>query len=97
MWRPRRDATRRDATEEIITFGMFEHHCMIVRSMRFVSGHRFSVAANAYRVLITVSAEMTVEKAVQLIKGSFAFRARREFGFRARVWPKGFSEVRVNE
>jgi len=48
-------------------------------------------------VLLTVGAEMTVEKAVQLIKGGFAFRAGRELGFRAPVWQKGFSEVRVNE
>jgi REP element-mobilizing transposase RayT len=34
-------------------------------------------------VLITVGAEMTVEKAVKLIKGGFAFRAGRELGFRA--------------
>ena len=40
---------------------------------------------------------MTVEKAVQLIKGGFAFRAGRELGFRAPVWQKGFSEVRVKE
>jgi putative transposase len=38
-----------------------------------------------------------VEKAVQLIKGGFAFRAGRELGFRAPVWQKGFSEIRVKE
>jgi hypothetical protein len=36
-----------------------------------------------------------VEKAVQCIKGGFAFRAGREPGFRAPVWQKGFSEIRV--
>ncbi len=50
-----------------------------------------------FHVLITVGAEMTVEKAVQLIKGGFAFRAGRELGFHAPVWQKGFSEVRVND
>jgi hypothetical protein len=50
-----------------------------------------------FHMLITVGAEMTVEKAVQLIKGGFAFRAGRELGFRAPVWQKGFSEIRVNE
>ena len=40
---------------------------------------------------------MTVEKAVQFIKGGFSFRAGRELGFRAPVWQKGFSEIRVNE
>ena len=32
-----------------------------------------------------------------MIKGGFAFRAGRELGFRAPVWQKGFSEIRVNE
>ncbi len=50
-----------------------------------------------FHVLITVGAEMTVEKAVQFIKGGFVFRAGRELGLRAPVWQKGFSEVRVNE
>ena len=34
--------------------------------------------------------------AVQFIQGGFAFRAGREFGFKAPVWDRGFSEVRVN-
>ena len=38
-----------------------------------------------------------MEKAIQLIKGGFAFRAGRELGFRAPVWQKGFSEVRINQ
>ena len=48
-----------------------------------------------FHVLITLRSEMTVEKAAQLIKGGFAFRAGRELGFQAPVWQKGFSEIRV--
>jgi hypothetical protein len=40
---------------------------------------------------------MTIEKAVQLIKGGFAFRAGKELGFRAPVWQKGFSEIRITD
>jgi putative transposase len=50
-----------------------------------------------FHMLITVHADMTIEKAVQLIKGGFAFRAGRELGFHAPVWQKGFSEIRVKE
>jgi putative transposase len=59
--------------------------------------HEFVVMPDHVHLLITVGAKMTVEKAVQLIKGGFAFRAGRELGFRAPVWQKGFSEVRVYE
>jgi putative transposase len=59
--------------------------------------HEFVIMPDHFHVLITVGAEMTVEKAVQFIKGGFAFRAGRELGFGAPVWQKGFSEIRVNE
>jgi len=59
--------------------------------------HEFVIMPDHFHVLITVGVEMTVEKAVQFIKGGFAFRAGREIGFRAPVWQKGFSEIRVNE
>jgi putative transposase len=59
--------------------------------------HEFVVMPDHFHVVITVGKEMTVEKAVQLIKGGFAFRAGRELGFLAPVWQKGFSEIRVND
>jgi putative transposase len=57
--------------------------------------HEFVVMPDHFHVLLTVDANLTVEKAMQFIKGSFAFRAGRELGFRAPLWQKGFSEVRI--
>jgi putative transposase len=59
--------------------------------------HEFVIMPDHFHLLITVGSEMTVENAVQFIKGGFAFRAGRELGFCAPVWQKGFSEVRVKE
>jgi putative transposase len=59
--------------------------------------HEFVIMPEHFHVLIAVNADMTVEKAVQLIKGGSAFRAGKELGFHAPVWQKGFSEIRVNE
>ena len=42
--------------------------------------HEFVVMPEHFHVLITVSAGMTVERAVQFIKGGFAYRADREMG-----------------
>jgi putative transposase len=50
-----------------------------------------------FHILLTVECDMSVERAVQFIKGGFAFRAGRELGFRAPVWQRGFSEVRISE
>jgi putative transposase len=58
--------------------------------------HEFVVMPDHFHLLITVGRELTIERAVQLIKGGFAFRAGRELGFRAPVWQKGFSEIRIS-
>lgn len=57
--------------------------------------HDFVVMPDHFHILITVEQEMTIERAVQFIKGGFAFRAGKELGFRAPVWQRGFSEVRI--
>ncbi len=57
--------------------------------------HEFVVMPDHFHLLLTVDGDMTVERAVQFIKGGFAFRAGRELGFSAPVWQKGFSEVRI--
>ena len=56
--------------------------------------HEFVVMPDHFHLLLTV-AELSVERAVQLVKGGFAFRAGKMFGFKAPVWQKGFSEIRV--
>ena len=58
--------------------------------------HAFVVMADHFHTLITVG-DISVERAVQFIKGGFAFRAGKELGFRPPVWERGFSETRVND
>jgi putative transposase len=48
-----------------------------------------------FHVLITIGPEISIERALQFIKGGFAFRAGRELSFRSPVWQRGFSEVRI--
>ena len=48
-------------------------------------------------LLLTIDSALSIERAMQLIKGGFAFRAGKEIGLRAPVWQKGFSEVRIND
>ena len=57
--------------------------------------HEFVVMPDHFHLLMTVEYDLTVERAMQFIKGGFAFRAGQELGFKAPVWQKGFSEVRV--
>jgi putative transposase len=48
-------------------------------------------------LLMTLPREVAIEKAMQLIKGGFSYRLKREFGFKGEVWQRGFSEVRVED
>ncbi len=40
---------------------------------------------------------MSIEKAMQLIKGNFSFRARAELGCQGEIWQRGFSDVRIKD
>jgi putative transposase len=57
--------------------------------------HEFVVMRDHFHALFSVGSKMTVERAVQLIKGGFSYRAARELGFAGDVWQRGFSEVRI--
>ena len=57
--------------------------------------HDFVVMPDHLHLLLTVRDGMTVEKAMQLVKGRFSFRMGRELGLKGEVWQRGFSEVQV--
>jgi putative transposase len=57
--------------------------------------HDFVVMPDHVHLLITVHADMTIERAMQFIKGGFSYRLREEFGYSGEVWQRGFSEARV--
>ena len=57
--------------------------------------HAFVVMPDHVHVLLTVSSDMTIEKAAQFIKGGFSFRAKRELGYSHEIWQTGYSEEQV--
>jgi putative transposase len=65
-----------------------------MRTKRIVV-HDFVVMPDHVHILMTVPGEMSLEKAMQLIKGGFSFRTSKELGFRGEIWQRGFSDVRV--
>jgi putative transposase len=58
--------------------------------------HEFVVMPDHFHLLLTLDREITIERAVQFIKGGFAFRASRELRIKP-FWQKGFSEVRIDD
>ena len=59
--------------------------------------HDFVVMPDHVHLLMTVNGDISIEKAVQFIKGGFSYRLKKETGYAGEVWQKGFSEVRVND
>jgi putative transposase len=57
--------------------------------------HDFVIMPDHVHLLLTVYDEMTIEKAMQLMKGRFSFRLAHEFGYKVEVWQRGFTEVQV--
>src|SRR5262249_16377747 len=58
--------------------------------------HDFVVMPDHVHLLLTVHAGMTIERAMQLIKGGFSYRLRKECGYVGEVWQRGFSEERLD-
>jgi len=57
--------------------------------------HEFVLMPDHFHLLITPL--LTLERALQLIKGGFSFRAKRELGFHGEIWEKSFYDRRVRD
>ncbi len=57
--------------------------------------HDFVIMPDHIHLLITVKSGMSIERAMQLVKGGFSYRLKKETGYLGEVWQRGFSEVRV--
>ena len=57
--------------------------------------HDFVVMPDHAHLLMTVGREITIERAMQLVKGGFSYRLKKETGYAGEVWQRGFSEVRA--
>jgi putative transposase len=86
----KRNLSQSDRAAELFLKTLYEY-----RSQGKFKLHEFVVMPYHFHLLLTVGGDMTVERAVQFVKGGFAFRAGKELGIRAPFWQKGFSEVRV--
>ena len=58
--------------------------------------NEFVVMPDHLHLLLTLDSKMSIEKAVQLVKGGFSSRAKKELGYLGEIWQRGFSEVRVD-
>jgi putative transposase len=57
--------------------------------------HEFVVMPNHVHFLLTPRSEVTLERAIQFIKGGFSFRAGRELGIKKEIWQRGYVDHRI--
>src|SRR5216117_2141478 len=57
--------------------------------------HEFVLMPDHFHVLITPT--ITLERALQLIKGGFSFRATKQLGFGGEIWQTSFYDRRVRD
>jgi putative transposase len=57
--------------------------------------HEFVLMPDHFHLLLTPT--LTLERALQLIKGGFSFRAKKELGFGGEIWQKSFYDRRVRD
>jgi len=62
-----------------------------------VNVHGFVFMPNQVHLLITPAANVSLEKALQFIKGGFSYRAHKELGMRGAIWNPGFNEHRIRD
>jgi putative transposase len=82
VWR-KQNLLQSDKAAELFLRVLYDY-----RAQRKFRLHDFGVMPNHLHVLLTVGSEMSVEQAVQFIKGGFSFRAGKELGMKAPVWQK---------
>jgi len=83
---------------------LFQSHRMADLFVRVLLGyraqgkyllHEFVLMPDHFHLLITPT--LTLERSLQLIKGGFSFRAKRELGFGGEIWEKSYRDRRVRD
>ena len=67
------------------------------REQRKFQLHEFVVMPDHFHLLLTPELDFSLEKALQLIKGGFSFRAKRELGSNLEIWQPSFTEHRIQD
>jgi putative transposase len=57
--------------------------------------HAFVLMPDHFHAILTPAPDVSMEKAVQFLKGRFSFELKKRFGESREVWQKGFNEERL--
>lgn len=81
-----------DAMAELFCHTLFRY-----RDAKKFRAHSFVVMPNHFHLILTVAEGLTLERAMQLIKGGFSREAGRRLGARYEIWQKSLVDRRVRD
>jgi putative transposase len=59
--------------------------------------HEYVIMPDHFHLILTPATDVSLEKAVQYIKGGFSFRAKKELGYTHLIWQESFSDHRIQD
>ena len=59
--------------------------------------HEFVAMPDHFHLILTPAPDVSLEKAVQFIKGGFSFRAKKDLGVSCLIWQEGFKNHRIRD
>jgi putative transposase len=65
------------------------------RAKQRLQVHEFVFMPDHVHLILTPAPLVTLEKAMQFIKGGFSYRAKKEMGLNFEIWQKGYNEHRI--
>ncbi len=65
------------------------------RAKQGLQVHEFVFMRDHIHLILTPSPLVSLEKAMQFIKGGFSYRAKKELNRRGEIWQKGYNERRI--
>jgi putative transposase len=107
--RPKRDRAFRDGAAYFVSTQTVERKpffrnerwaSLMLETLRNYEGSGYEL--HAYVIMpdhlhLLISPNETLEKSVQLIKGGFSFRAKRELNWKGEIWQSGFTDHRIRD
>ena len=84
-------AQRRRIFQVTATAELFQQTVLDYRGQGRFLLHAFVIMPDHFHALITPAADISLEKAVQFIKGGFSFRLKSKFD----VWMRSFNETQI--
>ncbi len=67
------------------------------RGQKKIQVHEFVVMPNHFHILLTPETGVTLERAMQLLRGGFSYRAGKELGIHGEIWQRGYVDHRVRD